>query len=150
MVATETETRKKVGLPFYSPPPGVAPLPYGKPGPMTDTERYLFETTGLLIVPDALSPEETAACQAASERLHNNLEFVQKQAVMQAGGEPPKSIKEWQSRGLQQLDNAFEVRCHRSSLQLKSDRYPPDAASTRAGGAGLRSAHRSPKRHRKG
>jgi ectoine hydroxylase len=109
--AAETETQteeKKVGLPFYSPPPGVAPLPYGKPGEMTDAERYLFETTGLLIVPDALSPEETAACQAASERLHSNLEFVQKQNVMQAGGEPPKSIAEWQGGGLQQLDNAWE------------------------------------------
>ena len=103
-------SEKKVGLPFYSPPPGVAPLPYGKPGPMTDMERYLFETTGLLIVPDALSPEETVACQAASERLHSNLEFVQKQHVMQAGGQPPESIEEWQSGGLQQLDNAFEVR----------------------------------------
>ena len=109
--AAETETQteeKKIGLPFYSPPPGVAPLPYGKPGEMTDSERYLFETTGLLIVPDALSPEETAACQAASERLHSNLEFVQKQNVMQAGGEPPKSIAEWQGGGLQQLDNAWE------------------------------------------
>jgi ectoine hydroxylase-related dioxygenase (phytanoyl-CoA dioxygenase family) len=109
--AAETETQteeKKIGLPFYSPPPGVAPLPYGKPGEMTDAERYLFETTGLLIVPDALSPEETAACQAASERLHSNLEFVQKQNVMQAGGEPPKSIAEWQGGGLQQLDNAWE------------------------------------------
>ena len=125
MVATETVTTKKVGLPFYSPPPGVAPLPYGKPGPMTDAERYLFETTGLLIVPDALSPEETAACQAASERLHNNLDFVQKQHVMQAGGEPPKSIDEWQSGGLQQLDNAFEVCPHPPSRALPLLPPPP-------------------------
>ena len=108
--AAETETRQeKIGLPFYSPAPGVAPLPYGKPGEMTETERYLFETTGLLIIPDALSPEETEACVAASDRIHSNLEFVQKQQVMQAGGEPPASIEEWQSGGLQQLDNVWEA-----------------------------------------
>ena len=108
--AAETETREeKIGLPFYSPAPGVAPLPYGKPGEMTETERYLFETTGLLIIPDALSPEETEACVAASDRIHSNLEFVQKQQVMQAGGEPPASIEEWQGSGLQQLDNVWEA-----------------------------------------
>ena len=68
--------RNKVGLPLYSAPPGQAPLPYGKPGPMTEAERYLFETTGLLIIPGALSAEETLACQAASERLHSNLGFI--------------------------------------------------------------------------
>ena len=31
---------------FYA-PPGEAPLPYGKPGPMTDAERFLFETCGV-------------------------------------------------------------------------------------------------------
>ena len=37
--AAEVETAtQKVGLPFYSGAPGVAPLPYGKPGPMTATE----------------------------------------------------------------------------------------------------------------
>lgn len=72
--------------------------------------RYLFETTGLLIIPDALSPEETKAIQEASERLHSNLEFVQKQHVMQAGGDdPPASIEAWQGGGLQQLDCAWEV-----------------------------------------
>jgi ectoine hydroxylase-related dioxygenase (phytanoyl-CoA dioxygenase family) len=71
--------------------------------------HYLFETTGLLIVPDALSPEETKAVQEASERLHRNLEFVQKQQVMQAGGDPPASIADWQKGGLQQLDCAWEV-----------------------------------------
>lgn len=153
MAITETtvSSEKKVGLPFYSPPPGVAPLPYGKPGPMTDTERYLFETTGLLIVPDALSPEETAACQAASERLHSNLEFVQNQHIMQAGGEPPDSIEEWQSGGLQQLDNAFEVRVEPLRSPQQSDRVTrclPDTPICCAGGACIRSAHRSPKRHR--
>lgn len=100
---------RKPGLPLYSAPPGAAPLPYGLPGPMTDTERYLFETTGLLIVPNALSDAEVTACQEASERLHSNLPFIQKQQVMQAGGEPPASVAEWQGAGLQQLDNAFEV-----------------------------------------
>lgn len=38
--ATEVATAEtKSGLPFYSAAPGVAPLPYGKPGPMTDAER---------------------------------------------------------------------------------------------------------------
>ena len=32
---------------------------YGKTGgPMTDGERFLFETTGMLIIPDALSSQE--------------------------------------------------------------------------------------------
>jgi len=44
--------------------------PLGKPGPMTDVERFLFETTGYLVIPDALSPEETAACLAAARRAH--------------------------------------------------------------------------------
>ena len=55
------------------------------------------------------SPEETKAVQEASERLHSNLEFVQKQQVMQASGDPPASIADWQGGGLQQLDCAWEV-----------------------------------------
>lgn len=31
---------------FYA-PPGEAPLPYGKPGPMSPAERFMFETCGV-------------------------------------------------------------------------------------------------------
>ena len=33
---------------FYA-PPGEAPLPYGKPGPMSPAERFMFETCGFLV-----------------------------------------------------------------------------------------------------
>ena len=44
--------------------------PLAKPGPLTDAERFLFDVTGYLVIPDALSPDEVAACLEASRRLH--------------------------------------------------------------------------------
>ena len=45
-------------------------LPLGKPGKFTDKERFLFETAGFLVIPNALSPEETDACLEAAKRVH--------------------------------------------------------------------------------
>src|SRR5580658_5083298 len=45
-------------------------IPVGKPGPMTEWERFMFDVAGYLVIPDALSAEEVAACLEASERLH--------------------------------------------------------------------------------
>lgn len=45
-------------------------LPIGKPGPMTEIERFVFDVTGYLAIPDALSPEEVEACLEAAERVH--------------------------------------------------------------------------------
>jgi ectoine hydroxylase len=42
----------------------------GQPGEMTERERWMFDTTGYLVVPGALSAEETEACLAASRRAH--------------------------------------------------------------------------------
>ena len=47
--------------------------PFGKPGPMTEHERFMFETTGYLVIPGALSPEEVAAALEASRRAHEPL-----------------------------------------------------------------------------
>ena len=44
--------------------------PTGQPGALTDRERFLFETTGYLIIPDALTLEETETCLQASLRAH--------------------------------------------------------------------------------
>ncbi len=45
-------------------------LPLAQPGPVTADERFMFECFGYLIIEDALSPAETAAALAASQRLH--------------------------------------------------------------------------------
>ena len=47
--------------------------PIGKPGPLTDRERFMFETTGYLVIPNALSTEEVQACLEASRRAHEPL-----------------------------------------------------------------------------
>jgi ectoine hydroxylase len=44
--------------------------PLGRPGPLTEIERFMFETTGYLVIPDALTPAETAACMEAARRAH--------------------------------------------------------------------------------
>jgi ectoine hydroxylase-related dioxygenase (phytanoyl-CoA dioxygenase family) len=44
--------------------------PFGAPGPLTDMERFLFDTAGYLVIPGALSPEETDACLKAAHRVH--------------------------------------------------------------------------------
>jgi len=45
-------------------------LPLAAPGPLTERERFLFETAGYLIVPDALSAAEVEGCLAAARRAH--------------------------------------------------------------------------------
>jgi hypothetical protein len=47
--------------------------PIAKPGPLTDRERFMFEATGYLVIPGALTPEEVDACLAASRRAHEPL-----------------------------------------------------------------------------
>ncbi len=47
--------------------------PYAKPGPLTDRERFVFESTGYLVIPGALSPQEVQACLDASHRAHDPL-----------------------------------------------------------------------------
>src|SRR3954451_494879 len=44
--------------------------PIGQTGALTDTERFMFETTGYLVIPDALTPAETDACLEAAHRAH--------------------------------------------------------------------------------
>lgn len=41
---------------FYA-PPGEAPLPYGKPGPMSAAERFLFETCGVSALDSYPAPD---------------------------------------------------------------------------------------------
>jgi ectoine hydroxylase len=45
-------------------------IPLGRPGPMTEQERFQFDTAGYLVIPGALSQEETQACLEAAKRLH--------------------------------------------------------------------------------
>ena len=45
-------------------------VPIAQPGAMTDAERFMFDTFGYLVIPDALTPAETEACLAASRRAH--------------------------------------------------------------------------------
>ena len=45
-------------------------MPLAQPGALTERERFLFATTGYLVIPNALSPEEVAACLDASQRTH--------------------------------------------------------------------------------
>jgi ectoine hydroxylase-related dioxygenase (phytanoyl-CoA dioxygenase family) len=47
--------------------------PIAKPGPLTDEERFMFESFGYLVVPDALTPDETQACLEAAQRAHAGL-----------------------------------------------------------------------------
>ena len=44
--------------------------PIAKSGTLTDEERFMFETAGYLVIPDALSPQEVEACLEASKRAH--------------------------------------------------------------------------------
>ncbi len=47
--------------------------PISKPGKLTDRERFMFEATGYLVIPDALSKDEVRACLEASRRAHEPL-----------------------------------------------------------------------------
>lgn len=44
--------------------------PIAAPGPLTERERFLFDVTGYLVVPDALAPAEVEACLQAARRAH--------------------------------------------------------------------------------
>jgi ectoine hydroxylase len=44
--------------------------PTGAPGPLTEMERFLFDTCGYLVIPGALSAQETQDCLEASLRMH--------------------------------------------------------------------------------
>jgi ectoine hydroxylase len=46
--------------------------PIAQPGRLTEEERFMFETFGYLVIPDALSPQETTACLEASQRAHSS------------------------------------------------------------------------------
>lgn len=45
-------------------------LPLADPGPLTEKERFLFDVTGYLVIPNALTPAEVEACLAAAQRAH--------------------------------------------------------------------------------
>lgn len=47
--------------------------PIGKPGPLTERERFMFEAAGYLVIPGALNPQEVEDCLAASRRAHGAL-----------------------------------------------------------------------------
>ncbi len=47
--------------------------PIAQPGPLTERERYMFETCGYLVIPGALTPDEVANCLNASRRAHEPL-----------------------------------------------------------------------------
>ncbi|AZN40191.1 phytanoyl-CoA dioxygenase family protein [Paenibacillus albus] len=45
--------------------------PVVAPGELTDTDRFIFESWGYIVIPDVLSPEEVQACLEASKRIHD-------------------------------------------------------------------------------
>ncbi len=45
-------------------------LPIAAPGPLTDIERFLFEVTGFLVIPDALTHDEVEGMREAAARIH--------------------------------------------------------------------------------
>ena len=79
---------------------------------MSTAERFMFETCGFLIVPDALSPAEVAACTAASPKIHACEEFVTKQIGQQGPAGERNGEHHNGPGGLldcwRQLDNVWE------------------------------------------
>jgi hypothetical protein len=45
-------------------------IPFGTPGPMTELERFMFEVSGFLVIPEALTAAEVDACLEAAQRVH--------------------------------------------------------------------------------
>jgi ectoine hydroxylase len=45
-------------------------IPLGKPGPMNEIERFMFDTAGYLVIPEALSAAEVSDCLEAAKRAH--------------------------------------------------------------------------------
>jgi hypothetical protein len=46
-------------------------IPIAAPGAMTERERFMFDTFGYLVIPDALSASEVAGVLEASRRAHS-------------------------------------------------------------------------------
>ncbi len=47
-------------------------IPIASPGPLTDQERFMFDVTGYLVIPDALNTQEVSSLLEASKRLHSS------------------------------------------------------------------------------
>lgn len=45
-------------------------VPLAQPGELTEVERFMFDTMGYLVIPNALTSDETEACLEASRRAH--------------------------------------------------------------------------------
>jgi len=45
-------------------------IPIGKPGSMTEAERFMFDVAGYLVIENALTPQEVEACLEAAKRAH--------------------------------------------------------------------------------
>eukprot|EP01044_Picomonas_judraskeda_P004884 COSAG03_NODE_440_length_7908_cov_34.071200_6_plen_297_part_00 len=70
---------------------------------LSETERFLFDTAGFLVVPDALPPAAVKACLQASERIHDDPEVVTSQLRAQQGERPDGE----HGPGWRQLGNAY-------------------------------------------
>ena len=70
---------------------------------LSDTERYLFDTAGYLVIPDALPSELIAQCLRASERIHDDPVVVEAQLRAQQGEQPDGE----HGPGWRQLGNAY-------------------------------------------
>lgn len=53
---------------------GPSPSPLAAPGPLSDLERFMFESWGYLVIPGVLSAPEAKECYEASRRLHGSRE----------------------------------------------------------------------------
>lgn len=51
-----------------------APSPVSSPGPLSELDRFMFESWGYLVIYGVLAADEAEACYQASERLHRNRE----------------------------------------------------------------------------
>ena len=86
-----------------------AGLPYGSCGELTPTERFLWESSGFLVIEDALSPEEVHDCLAACERAHADLRFIQQHTVPVPEQQPTAVVDEWRQLGCAyEFDPALE------------------------------------------
>jgi len=52
--------------------PAAEMIPLAQPGPMTELERFMFESFGYIIIEDVLSPDECAEVLEAAKRLHKD------------------------------------------------------------------------------
>ena len=49
--------------------------PTASPGPLSERERFMFETFGYLVIPGALDEDEVNACLEASKRAHQKMGY---------------------------------------------------------------------------